>query len=109
MKKPAEKPAKKAVNDPRRSGGVLRLAQGVGALTEKDCPVEAEVQIGELFQYGCDPWEYKRDTRVSKILIEWDTETNSIEDWKGWNDGIYYRYPFDQPNEHVMKIVRILK
>eukprot|EP01051_Picozoa_sp_SAG22_P001824 SAG22_NODE_75_length_22256_cov_45.062960_11_plen_221_part_00 len=83
-------------------------------LTEDDCPLQAVVRYGEVFQYGAylssqndGRWEFNWDARTSEVVLDWDTETNSIEDWEGYADGVYYRYPFDQPNEHVMQIIQM--
>ena len=83
-------------------------------LTKEMCPVIAFVQYGELYQLGHtgeadDPFEYVWDGQ-REVWITWDDEDDCVEDFEGFDPatGIYYHYPFEEPNEHCMRIVRIV-
>eukprot|EP01050_Picozoa_sp_SAG11_P003947 SAG11_NODE_237_length_11835_cov_11.023347_11_plen_186_part_00 len=73
-------------------------------LTESDCPKDVVLRIGEVFQpnHADGEREFKWG-QMHNATISWDEFS---EDWQGFDEeeGIYYRYPVDQPNEHCLQI-----
>eukprot|EP01052_Picozoa_sp_SAG31_P026039 SAG31_NODE_2329_length_5933_cov_5.949263_2_plen_466_part_00 len=86
-------------------------------MTGSDCPFRAVVQYGEVYEN----WNLLTEENDDHDTFQWNSPTETtivadyedeehIEDYAGFNPatGIYYRYDYENGNEHCMRIVRTI-